>query len=158
MRKTKLTKNVTEKLVKAIKAGNFIDVAVVYAGISTASYYRWRERADKELTRITKALEHNSYAKILRSERKYVEFRDTIDEALSVAEVAAVFTIRSTFPDDWRSAAWYLERRYPDRWGRKIIGFKNDDGTKDFADAFNAAIRDVEDDEISRSGQVVPIK
>ncbi len=30
-------------------------------------------------------------------------------------------TIRSAVPPDWRAAAWFLERRWPERWGRRHI-------------------------------------
>lgn len=158
MRKTKLTKKLTEKLVDALKAGSFVESAVDYAGISKASYYGWRARAEKELTRFNKALENNSNARIIKSEKKYLEFLDAVDAALSEAEITAIYMIRAEFKNDWKSAAWYLERRYADRWGRKVVGFSNDDGTKDFANAFKTAISEVENDEHVRNGIVVPIK
>mgnify|MGYP000403709879 CR=1 FL=1 len=130
----------------------------VYAGISTTTYYKWRERADIEIARYKLELKTNTKAKISRNEKKYVEFRDTIDHALSFGENMALMAIRSSFNDDWKSAAWYLERRFPDRWGRKVVGFSSDDGTKDFANAFANAIKEVEADEIEMSGKVVPIK
>lgn len=154
----KLTPEVTQKIVKALKVGNFVDTAVVYAGISTATYYKWRNRGEDELTRYKLELKTNPKAKIGRNEKKYVEFRDTIDHALSFAENMALVTIHSSFPDDWKAAAWYLERRYPDRWGRKVIGFGSDDGSKDFANAFANAIKEVEADERDMSAKIVPIK
>lgn len=157
-RTTKLNEEVTKKIVKAIKGGNFITVAVVYAGITTTAYYNWRERADKAESLLIKQLETNAKAKLRKSDIPFIEFRDTIDFALSVAEVMAVTCIRASFTDDWKAAAWYLERRYPEKWGKRVIGFANDDGTKNFANAFANAIKEVEDDEMEMSAKIVPIK
>ena len=34
--------------------------------------------------------------------------------------MAAVVTIRQATQTDWRAAAWWLERRAPDEWGRPV--------------------------------------
>lgn len=37
----------------------------------------------------------------------------------ATAELALVSGITKAAEHDWHAAAWHLERRYPDRWGRK---------------------------------------
>ena len=42
-RPSKLTPEVQEKIVTAIRAGNYAQVAAVYAGIGERTFYRWME-------------------------------------------------------------------------------------------------------------------
>lgn len=157
-RKSKLTDEMTQKLVKLIKSGAFLDHIFRQAGISKAIFYRWLSRGEAELDRFEAELKANGTAKILKSENKFVEFLDAIREAEEIAETEAIENIKTHFTSDWRSSAWFLERRYPDRWGRKLIGFASDDGTKDFHNAFANAIKEVEADEKKQRGNVIPIK
>ena len=100
-RPTKLTPDVQERIVQALRAGNYADAAVRSAGIATSTFYRWLERGEDETTGI------------------YREFRDAVRLAEAEAEVHAVAVIRRAMPDDWRAAMTYLERRHPDRWRRR---------------------------------------
>jgi hypothetical protein len=49
----------------------------------------------------------------------YREFYEEVLRAEAEAEVHAVAVIRKKMPDEWRAAAHYLERRFPDRWRRR---------------------------------------
>lgn len=51
---------------------------------------------------------------------RFPEFRASVLEAEARAELRAVVVIRDAFVGgDWRAAAWWLERRRSDDWGRK---------------------------------------
>jgi transposase-like protein len=99
-RPTKLTPEVKERIVRAIRAGNYGEVAARAAGISRSTYYRWMERGRE-------------------GEAIYCDFADAVSGAEADAEVEAVARIRQAMPDDWRACAHYLERRHPDRWRRR---------------------------------------
>jgi Transposase len=99
-RPTKLTPEVAERIITAIRAGNYAERAARAAGISPATYYRWMKRGERE----SKGIHH--------------DFCEAVRSAEAEAEVYAVAIIRKAMPDDWRSAAHYLERRYPARWRR----------------------------------------
>lgn len=99
-RPTKLTAELRERVVRAIRAGNHVEPACRSAGISASSYYRWLERGREEQDGI------------------YREFREQVERAEADAEVHAVAVIRKAMPDDWRAALAYLERRHPARWRR----------------------------------------
>lgn len=104
-RPTKLTPDLTDKLVRAIKAGNRLDVAARYAGISETTYHRWMQEGETA----------KSGAKR--------EFWETVMEARAIAEVSAVSVILSAARSgSWRAAAWWLERRYPQEYGRVYRG------------------------------------
>ena len=100
-RPTKLTPEIQARIVTAIRAGNYAEPAARSAGISPATYYRWLRRGERAASGI------------------YRDFYEQVRRAESEAEVHAVAVIRRAMGDDWRAAAHYLERRYPDRWRRR---------------------------------------
>lgn len=99
-RPTKLTREVHERIVAAIRAGNYAEPAARSAGISEATYYRWMERGEKASTGIHR------------------DFVDAVRRAEADAEVEAVARLRKAMPDNYRACLEYLERRYPKRWRR----------------------------------------
>src|SRR2546425_12106758 len=102
-RPTKLTKEIQEHIVAAIRSGNYADAAADSAGIHKATYYRWLERGESDA----------------KADRPFRDFRDAIKKAEGEAEVHAVALIRQAMPDNWQAAMTWLERRYPDRWRRR---------------------------------------
>ena len=100
-RRTKLTPEVREKIVKAIRAGNYAYVAAEYAGISSATFYRWLQLGNDAKRGV------------------YREFLEAVKKAEGEAEVRAVAIIQKHMEDNWQAAMTYLERKFPDRWGRR---------------------------------------
>ena len=110
-RPTKLTPVVHERVVQAIRAGNYAEAAARAAGISPSTYYRWLERGAEEKRGI------------------YRDFSDAVEQAEADAEVHAAAVIRKAMSDDWRAALAYLERRHPERWRRREkLELARDDG------------------------------
>ncbi len=104
-RPSKLTAEVSEKIVRAIRAGNYPEVAARHAGVHPSTYYRWMERGELEGS----APEDDPYR----------QFRAEVERAIADAEAAEVgLVIKAARDGDWRAAAWLLERRFSDRWGR----------------------------------------
>lgn len=148
MRRSKLTPKVRKKLVKAIETGNYIKVACAYAGIGHSTYCSWIVRGEREIERINKELDEGGTGKILKTERIYVEFLEAVAIAEAGGENTAVETLKDAFKNDWRSAMSYLERRYPERWGRKIITIGDDKGEAvDFQNLFYKAIEEARSEE-----------
>ena len=46
------------------------------------------------------------------------QFSQAVTRARADARVGAIATIRRAMPDDWKAAAFYLERTDPQSWGR----------------------------------------
>lgn len=46
------------------------------------------------------------------------EFSVALRESEAKAELAALKTIKNAMPMSWQAAAWWLERRRPDEWGK----------------------------------------
>ena len=100
-RNTKLNAEVQSQIVAALRAGNYQEVAAAYAGISEATFYAWLERGRKEPQSI------------------YSEFLEAVERAKAAAEVRDIALIDKAAQDgSWQAAAWKLERKYPNRWGR----------------------------------------
>lgn len=121
-RPTKLDYKVQEKIIQAIKAGNYMETAAAYAGISKSTLYDWLKRGEREKQRVAK----NPRYKIRKSEKIYVEFSDAVEKALAEAEVRDVLLIGKAAEEQWQAAAWRLERKFPDRWGRRVIEHSGD--------------------------------
>ena len=142
-RPSKLTREVTENICKAIRAGNFFGTACQYAGIDESTGYAWMQAAKGEHPR-------------LKQSKQFVEFSEAVKKAEADAEAAAILRIGKaarggelatrttktvtkvvtkrngdveetttttveegkTLPQ-WQADAWFLERKFSDRWGRK---------------------------------------
>jgi transposase len=100
-RPTKLTPEVQEKIVTALRAGNYQETSATYAGISVPTFYGWMDRGRNEPGSI------------------YSEFLEAVEKAKADAEVRDVALIdRAAADGNWQAAAWKLERKFPNRWGR----------------------------------------
>jgi transposase len=97
-RPSKLSAEVTDRVVQAVRAGNYADAACQAAGISPSTYYRWMGRGAQE------------------PGSEYARFRKAVLRAEAEAEVYAVAILRRAMGEDWRAAMAYLERRHPTRW------------------------------------------
>jgi transposase len=114
-RPTKLTPALQERLVKVIEAGNYIETAAAYAGLSKESLYGWMRRGRRERDR----LEKDGRLRPRQEEKPYLEFLDAIEKALASSEVADLQRIDAAADQQWQAAAWRLERRMPAKWGRR---------------------------------------
>lgn len=92
-RPAKFTPERAERVLEAIGAGATRRAAAGHAGIDHATLYRWLER-------------NATFATALRAREDEVEVR-------------CVATIQTAMRDDWRAAAWWLERRRADEYGRR---------------------------------------
>ena len=101
-RPTKLTDELQQKIVTAIQAGNYAKIAAEMNGIGETTFYRWMEMGAED-----------------DAKPEFREFRESIKRAEAVAEVVAIARIRQAADNGtWQAAAWYLERKYGERWGR----------------------------------------
>jgi transposase len=99
-RPTKLTDDVQEQIVRALRAGNYIETAAKFAAVDKKTLYSWLDRAN-------------------RGEAKYKGFLHAVNKAQADAEVSAVAVITKAAASQWQAAAWRLERKFPERWGRR---------------------------------------
>jgi transposase-like protein len=101
-RRSKLTPELQEKIVRVIRAGNYAYIAAEYAGIGQSTFYRWLEQGEAQTT------------------GPYRDFREAVKAAEREAEIRAVATVQQHMGKSWQAAMTYLERKFPQRWGRRL--------------------------------------
>ena len=111
-RPTKLNDNLQDEICKVVRAGNYIETAAAYAGISKQTLYDWMKRGRRE----SEARLEGKRKK--PAEEKYVRFLDAVEKALADSEIRDVAIVAKAATENWQAAAWKLERRNPGKWGR----------------------------------------
>jgi len=97
----KYSKEMVNKLVEAIDEGKGRVGACKYAGISYDTFSIWMKDENKsELSEAIKKAED--------------KFNVSIDQI-------AVMSIVSAMKKNWTAAAWWLERKHPETFGKKMI-------------------------------------
>lgn len=95
-RPTKYTEETAKKICDAIRIGATYELAAAYAGISADTFARWRANN--------------------------AGFAEKLREAEGQGAIGWLAKIEKAANDgDWRSAAWKLERRYPEQYGRQVV-------------------------------------
>ena len=101
-RKSKLTKELIKEAYKLVSAGNYIKDVYPILGIDESTWYRWLNEGEKAKSGIKR------------------EFYETIKKAEKDAIARNVALIqRAAQEGNWQAAAWWLERKYFEDWGRK---------------------------------------
>lgn len=102
MRPSKLTKETQDRLISAIKAGATLEAACNYAGIDYTTFRKWMKKGESSRS------------------GKFFEFFNAIKRAEAELEVRCALEWNKKITEDWRAAKEFLERRFPDRWGRSV--------------------------------------
>jgi len=101
-RPSKLSTTRKKKLLRALRQGNFIEVACTYAGIGNSTFYRWLEKGKKSQT------------------GEYREFWEEVQGALAEAEYRVVRTLNTHFKESPQACINFLKARWRNRWGDQI--------------------------------------
>lgn len=115
-RPTLLTPERIRSITDILAAGNTMEIAAQGSGIAPATLYGWLARGRAERERLT---EHR-VTKPKPSEARFLSFLEAVEKARADAEATLVGYIlaAASEPKTWQAAAWLLERRDPQRWGR----------------------------------------
>jgi transposase len=109
-RPSRLTPEVSARIVEVVRAGNYLTVAAQFAGVGISTLQGWLARGRKAAAALDAGEE------IPPEERRYLEFLAAVSQAEVHAEVLAATAWRSMVTQDWRAARDYLRYRVPDRW------------------------------------------
>jgi hypothetical protein len=102
-RPTVLTLTLQRGICAALQVGAYIEQAVIYAGITKETYYDWLKKGETE-----------------QPGQPHRDFSDAVTQAQAASELSDLMVIdRATKRDEWRAAAWRLERKFPRRWGQQ---------------------------------------
>ncbi len=89
-----------KRIVAFIKGGTTISNACKAVGISQEAFFSW--------------MRHGKAGK-----KRYVAFFKDIEEAKAMARVRLEQVIIEAAPEDWRAAAWMLERQHPGEYAAR---------------------------------------
>lgn len=139
-RPSKLTDERRERIAELIREGNYASQAAQASGISERTFYRWMEQGqelddkceawDEIVGRWNDLNDRQRRAQShLRPDLSSLPEAEEIDlwqfwrevkKAEAEAETKAVELIKAAASDgSWQAAAWYLERKFKDRWSRQ---------------------------------------
>lgn len=99
-----LTREVADRLVLLIRAGNHVGVACMAAGVPKPTFYRWWHRGDPAGTDSRDA--------------GFRELRERVEQAKAEGEAQLVTRVAADATRNVTSAIWLLERLHPERWAR----------------------------------------
>ncbi len=109
----KFSVEVVDQVVDAVRAGNYVSTASAAAGIHRATYYSWMKRGE---------IASDARAKgegVSTDDEAFADFYDRVSQATAQAEMDAVADVREGKSVRWVAAMTYLERRAPEKWGRR---------------------------------------
>ena len=97
-----LTEEVQDAILDGLALGMHLGPACFRAKIDPKSVTYWQRLVENEV----------EHAQV------YADFFQKIKQALALSEELALTTLKAGQPG-WQAQAWFLERRFPQRWGRK---------------------------------------
>ena len=108
-RPTKCTPALIADTVALVRAGMYPSTALEHAGVTRACHSHWLHRAEQDI------IDH-------QDDSVYVQYSRAVKQAESEAELEMVSRVREAAnagPQYWPAGMTYLERRHPDRWGKR---------------------------------------
>jgi len=102
------------RIVDLIRGGNYAETAAASAGISKVTFYNWKREGARERDK-----RQNPRYKPNPKMSGFVEFLNGVEKAEAECEVRGITRIQLVAREEWTAMAWYLERKFPARWGRR---------------------------------------
>lgn len=96
-----LTRETLEELGLLLAEGHFKETVADFLGISRMTWWRWEQLGAESPDSI------------------YGEFCYVVKKASATAEILILRDIRLG-AEGWQSKAWIAERRFPQRWGKRV--------------------------------------
>lgn len=117
------------KFLRLLRSGCYLETAADAIGVSRSTVRNWLYQGAQEDARPHLA-----------------QFSADTHQALAEAELDALEHVRRAGHEKWQAAAWYLERRAPDRWGPTL---------KLDAAAIERMVERLSDDELEAFAEVI---
>ena len=103
-RPSKLTPELEAEIVELIKVGNYVETACGVVGIGKTTFYEWMKKANASVRF-----------------NRYVRFRNAVEKAQAWSEARDMAIISKASEKYWQAAAWKLERKFPEKFGRQKL-------------------------------------
>lgn len=138
-RPPKLTPELTQKIIEAMRAGCYLETAAAYAGVHVDTLRDWlrkgaagKSKAHKEFSLALEKAEGDAELQSLATIREIGGRGTTIKITKTVTrpDKSVEVTVEERPLREWTAAAWYLERRRPGRWGRRVVELQGKDGAE----------------------------
>lgn len=112
----KFTRDVVDRLMRGIRMSMAYEDASNFAGISYDTFLNWRNG------KFPRSLDDDQ-------KRMKIEFPDMLTRAEGDAVAGLMSRImQGAAQGDWKAAAWILEHRYPQRYGKQLLEVTGKDG------------------------------
>ncbi len=98
----------TKALCALFQNSHYADTACAKVGINERTFYRWMEKGAKAKSGVFS--QFCQAIKLAQAESEIIELSEIKNAAMGKDGQAP----------SWQARAWILERRYPQKWGRKI--------------------------------------
>lgn len=109
-RPTKLTSDTQQKITQAIQMGATYEHAAQYAGITYETFNEWMKKGQS-------------------GKKGFSEFSEAVKIAEGRAVIGWLAKIEAAANGgNWQAAAWKLERRYPEIYGKQRVEHTGKDG------------------------------
>lgn len=125
-RPTKLSPEVQERIVMAVRAGATREVAAALVPVNVRTLYRWLSNGHKhenglqsQLSQAIEKAEAEFEAEAILRVRQSSIGGEIIARKTTTRKDGAIVVEETYTRPEWTAAAWLLERKYPDRWGRR---------------------------------------
>lgn len=102
-------KATVDELTRLLRAGAYLETAAAACDVTSATLRNWLK-----------------YAR--QGDERFAYAAAEIHKACAYAEHRALAFISAAAETDWKAAAWFLEKRFPLRWGSRATGETWDDG------------------------------
>ena len=111
MRPEIITQDLIKEICNYIAAGFSYSASAKLAGIAESTFFRWRAMGQLE-----------------GAEDIYKIFYIEVEEASAFSEAEALQLVRSSAIKErnWRAAAWFLERRFPEKYQKRSSALDSD--------------------------------
>ena len=109
-RKPIISPAIIEKVCWNIQKSIPYKYSALIGGISESTLYDWIEKGE--------ALHGVDESELSESQKLYVEFAEEVKKAKALSVSDAVTVINTASSNSWQAAAWMLERRCPEDFGR----------------------------------------
>lgn len=91
---------VRDPLITRIRNGSPIKEACASVGIQRDTYYKWMQRGEAATS------------------GEYRDFYNDVEKAKADSIMESIIVVRKAAKENWQAAAWWLERRLPQEFGR----------------------------------------
>lgn len=98
-RATKLTPELQERICRYLRLGAYVETACKCVGVHKDTFYEWMKLGN-------------------RGRKPYAAFLAAVEVAMGESEMRDLAIVGEAAKKQWTAAAWRLERKFPDRYGR----------------------------------------